>query len=589
MPSAIPDNDYLGFCKGASKLQNGDRSGALQKYKEAQSWSRNASRRTTLAQHLRCTAPKCRFRSTLISSDADVIFDKVLTYEKHGIKLRWTFLAKSHVMQKVVLKDQYAFKCLFCVFMGLGARAAVYVGTEYYLDHINKDHRCQDLGEVLLYKTLCINDRVADDSEQFDINIWPLGDGPSTQQWLDDSLIGDPSIRPNHLPGPSGLGANQPWIVDINLFDDFDGTQDGHSEDGSITIAPPYPERQDSAICDEKQSAFSYDSWTDNLDEMTRSPSERGFQPYRQQWVHPAYRQVRQGRLGSMSGNQSYDPLSQNTRPSRMSPTPSSCYTAQSLTERSSVDSTHLGIAICIDSVIQVFTESLAVIGEIKRQPRFAGTSILKDLEETVRDAPSEIQHEFQSSKSRLGRPFEAGDATSIMALQQLTGNLHTRLLGMLRRIFSGSLATDVGFLANAADSGRWETIMALHDLRQRISRTAPERSSRAFPPSAMSAFQSPTQHLSHMRPDLWKDPCFPANLGASSRRHSDEITVGMTRRRGSVLVRGKSKLARRLSLSKTHGAESDSEVVPRWNMKARTVNATSEIAELDATPISRG
>lgn len=113
----------------------------MRKCKEAQSWSRNASRNTTLAQHLECTSSKCSFRSNLISTDADLIYDKVIVYEKHGIKLRWAFLAKSHVLQKVVLKNQFAFKCLFCAFMGLGARAAVYVGTDYYLEHSKRIDR----------------------------------------------------------------------------------------------------------------------------------------------------------------------------------------------------------------------------------------------------------------------------------------------------------------------------------------------------------------------------------------------------------------------------------------------------------------
>lgn len=44
IPVATPDNDFLGFCKGAWKLQNGDQKGSMKKCSEADAWSRNASR-----------------------------------------------------------------------------------------------------------------------------------------------------------------------------------------------------------------------------------------------------------------------------------------------------------------------------------------------------------------------------------------------------------------------------------------------------------------------------------------------------------------------------------------------------------------
>lgn len=285
---------------------------------------------------------------------------------------------------------------------------------------------------------------------------------------------------------------------------------------------------------------------------------------------------------------------------------------------------------MCIDSILQVFTESLAVIVEVKKQPRFANLAILHDLEDAVRDAPSDINREFQRGRSRLGESFESGDADSIMALQQLTGNLHTRLLGMLRRMFSGSIAIDIGFLVDAADSGRHQTITALHDLRQRL--TQPERSTRAYPPRSIGnstvprIFQQPSssspQHISHLRPDLWKDPYFPnpASNTPAPRKSSaptptldqeqspisdDTASAPTTRRRSSVLSLSKSKWARKISFSKSpEQKQSDakafqdansnvlikSKAKPKANSKIVRSEPTGPdgrvLAELDATPV---
>lgn len=86
-PVATPDNSFLGFCKGAWTLQNGDQKGSMKKYNEADAWSRSASRakpgpaqylkvgacgstRRRLLISIKCREPKCEFRSHLVSSNA---------------------------------------------------------------------------------------------------------------------------------------------------------------------------------------------------------------------------------------------------------------------------------------------------------------------------------------------------------------------------------------------------------------------------------------------------------------------------------------------------------------------------------------
>ncbi|EME39858.1 hypothetical protein DOTSEDRAFT_91218 [Dothistroma septosporum NZE10] len=211
-----PDNEFLGFCKGAWKLQNGDRKGAMSKKSEVDPWSRHPS--ANAAQFLSCLQPKCAFRSSFANQNVDVIWNKVFSFEVKGIKLRWPFLAKSHVQQKVVVKHQYSFKCLFCVF--IGAQSGVYHGMDYYLEHIVNEHRGRPLGDVVLYKTGCINDRIADDKDEFDVNLFPMAMDNTKEraksEYLSDDLM-DPCWAKSDA-NDSMFSANEPWNEGLSDF-----------------------------------------------------------------------------------------------------------------------------------------------------------------------------------------------------------------------------------------------------------------------------------------------------------------------------------------------------------------------------------
>lgn len=238
VPTPNPENEYLGFCKGAWKLQNGDRKGSMSKNKDVEPWSRHPSAYAAAACYLACQQQRCAFRSSFSSQDVNVIWRKVFTMEPKGLKLRWSFLAKSHVLQKVVVKHQYSFKCLFCVFTT--GQSGVYHGMDFYLDHVSSAHRSERMSEVILYKTGCINDRVARDTDDFDINLFPktaadrereelAGSGKKGEEWLSDDLMN---------PGHFGAGrdsvandsmfSNEPWNEGLSEFhygDKWDGVE----------------------------------------------------------------------------------------------------------------------------------------------------------------------------------------------------------------------------------------------------------------------------------------------------------------------------------------------------------------------------
>lgn len=85
------------------------------------------------------------------------------------------------------------------------------------------------MGEVLLYKAQCVNDRVCEDSEEFDVNLFPPSAGADYQDrashMLSDDLLGlsfEPKERP--MDGSSAgkqdsmFSANEPWNEGLSDF-----------------------------------------------------------------------------------------------------------------------------------------------------------------------------------------------------------------------------------------------------------------------------------------------------------------------------------------------------------------------------------
>lgn len=211
IPTPTPENDYLGFCKSAWKLQNGDRAKAFTKCKEFNDgWSQSN------VYFLSCAA-KCAFAG---HTPIEKIWTKAWTYEARGIKLRWAFLAKSHVQQHKVKDHQYAFQCMFCVF--LGEKSPVYQGTDILLSHIAEVHRGQGMGDVILYKTKCIADHVADDEEDFDINLFPLSAREQAfrkrSEVLPDDLLGSWGPSKKSTDANDSVMASEPWNEGLSDF-----------------------------------------------------------------------------------------------------------------------------------------------------------------------------------------------------------------------------------------------------------------------------------------------------------------------------------------------------------------------------------
>jgi len=140
----------------------------------------------------------------------------------------------------------------------------------------------------------------------------------------------------------------------------------------------------------------------------------------------------------------------------------------------------------CIAGVVSAFENGAAILNRMKQRgaPSLA-SPIPRVLEESILQAPDEIQRERLRGIVRFGPDFETGDLTAVLALQRITIQLQNSLLGKLRDVEDGD--ADVLALARAADLGRDNAITTLIALRQRLAQAEQQRSEDRNKPTAVN------------------------------------------------------------------------------------------------------
>lgn len=217
IPHPSPENDYLGFCEGAWRLWTGDRK-AMKRSREMGTGHLHST-----VYYLTCSNSKCAFESHL---NLDRIWTQVWKRPEQGIKFRWPFLAKSHVQQKGRIRDEmFAFQCMFCVFLDLPGgeeERALYYGFEAYLEHIAQEHRGKSIGDIVLYKLGCVNDRICEDDEEFDINLFPIGaieDDATSSARIGERRSGEVQVETVGGCRPSDAKSeDEPWNAGLSDF-----------------------------------------------------------------------------------------------------------------------------------------------------------------------------------------------------------------------------------------------------------------------------------------------------------------------------------------------------------------------------------
>lgn len=223
----------------------------------------------------------------------------------------------------------------------------------------------------------------------------------------------------------------------------------------------------------------------------------------------------------------------------------------------------------CVAAVISAYRDGGHIIEKIKvkrAQKRAAPPSRL--LEESIDQAPTDIEREKQRGIARFGKAFESGDTIAVIALQQITIQLQGSLLEELRNAAFDDAITDFRHLVDVADGGRDKTMNSLIELRQRLfvaEPIGPELS----PTSTLTTIPSTTSKSNRQQhrlppPPSPKSELRPAQTWAQtthtpSRDASGEEDAGS----GAENLPKKSKRASSLSLlgifrhrTSSHGAD---------------------------------
>ena len=165
-----PHDTHGGFCKGAYKLQTHENDGM-----------KITPSKTDESYYWACCSSKCAFEGLARLEAKLWAFDNTVR-EACGIRYRWSFLAKAHVPKAHVVTattkpPKYDYGCVFCIYDGFAC--PVFHGITEFLEHV-ATHRGQPLAGAVLQRIECINDRRAKVTEDFDVNLTPLGIEPET-------------------------------------------------------------------------------------------------------------------------------------------------------------------------------------------------------------------------------------------------------------------------------------------------------------------------------------------------------------------------------------------------------------------------
>lgn len=72
----------------------------------------------------------------------------------------------------MVTGRQYQFQCPICIYSHGHAEGRIWKGVDIYMDHVSS-HRGKDIPQEVLTKLNIVNDRITEDKEDFDLNLYP--------------------------------------------------------------------------------------------------------------------------------------------------------------------------------------------------------------------------------------------------------------------------------------------------------------------------------------------------------------------------------------------------------------------------------
>jgi hypothetical protein len=141
--NALTPQDSRGFCKGAYYLQVGLKSDGMKLRNQSCSF-------TGEYRYFACSNSRCCFEAPAYKSGKIWDFVNTPMGPRHGVKFRWSFLAKSHIEQSKVKRRNYRYRCIFCALQN--SEAPVLEDVNVLIEHVAR-HRREELpteGRVLV-------------------------------------------------------------------------------------------------------------------------------------------------------------------------------------------------------------------------------------------------------------------------------------------------------------------------------------------------------------------------------------------------------------------------------------------------------
>ena len=154
-------NKFAGFCKGAWRLQIGDKKKAMEeRQRPGGLYSAN--------RYWQCA--RCKFEGRMVIRDNKIKGYDTRVFATEGVQFRWEFLFKSHVESRGDTPDPLKanFGCIFCCAEGRGT--PTFGGIHSFMTHLQEHRNRLPSGEVL-YRMNCLVGRRAGQEENFDVNL----------------------------------------------------------------------------------------------------------------------------------------------------------------------------------------------------------------------------------------------------------------------------------------------------------------------------------------------------------------------------------------------------------------------------------
>ncbi|KAL8760648.1 MAG: hypothetical protein Q9184_003185 [Pyrenodesmia sp. 2 TL-2023] len=166
-----PYGAHGGFCKGAYKMQ-------VQEKDAMKLRNRSVAKRggghylacLSEDRYWACCSSQCAFEGPAHQVGRKWAFDDKVR-EGHGVRYRWSFLAKAHVASSKAEDGKYDYGCVFCMYDGY--ECPVFHGIRDLIAHVG-DHRGKAIAKTMLQRVNCVNGRIATHEEDFDVNLTPL-------------------------------------------------------------------------------------------------------------------------------------------------------------------------------------------------------------------------------------------------------------------------------------------------------------------------------------------------------------------------------------------------------------------------------